>query len=215
MSLVSDCPFSETYSPRCHFSEKFISYLKNYVSSWESVTCYMLQLNLFILKCHSVCVHSILQFLSTKLVHQNEGFFCFLSEWENSIITPDIYLYTFFVNKKNYVNVWHLWMQQESNKKGNICSLVHCFVIYTIEDFELNFSSYYNFFLFRVHWFLLFLKGLSLLFLSDISTLLQSSQYFTPPLIADHRLSLWHIFAVSCIVQLYCFRIVFHRKYQL
>lgn len=103
MSLVSDCPFSETDSPRCHFSEMFISYLKNYVSSWEPATCCMLLLNLFILKCYSVCVHSILQLLSTKLVHQNE-FLC-LSEWENSIVTPDVYLYTFFVNKKNYVRV--------------------------------------------------------------------------------------------------------------
>lgn len=99
--------------------------------------------------------------------------------------------------------------------RGEISAPWSIILKYTLfKDFELNFSPYYIFFLFKVHWFLLFLKGLSLLFLSDINTLLQSSQYLTPPLLADHGFSLWHLFTVSYIIQLYCFGIVFHRKYK-
>jgi len=61
------------------------------------------------------CMCSVLLPLST--IHQNE-FLCVLSVWENLIAGPGISLHTFFVNKKDYVKVWFLWMQQESNKKG-------------------------------------------------------------------------------------------------
>lgn len=83
-------------------------------------------------------------------VHQNE-FICVPSVWENLIVGPGISLHTFLVNKKDYVKVWFLWMQQESNKKGK-CLLPPIPVFYNTYYWktlsEIPFRSPYNFFFF-------------------------------------------------------------------
>lgn len=86
----------------------------------------------------------------------------FFLYWENLIAGSHICFYTIFVNKKDYVKVWSLRKQQESNRRESVYFLFQYFVTSNIKRLCLSFVSGYTMsVLLAAHYFLLLFFSVS------------------------------------------------------